>query len=153
MSLGIYFRDSNGALSLVSSDGDQTNPVITTHNGKDGDVSTVALFLRNSDSTKWYSNIKITPVDLIDANPYGDVGYIETGWGVKLSKGGVEPTTAEWEDIDWGDYIEMDNIGSDGNGNIGTYYTFWYLISCPPNESAKNKSDIVLKVEFTENAV
>jgi hypothetical protein len=153
MSLGIYFRDSNGSLSLVSSDGDNSNPVITTHNGKDGDVSTVALFLRNSDNTKWYSNIKITPVDLIGASPYGDVAYNETGWGVKLSKGGIEPTTAEWADIDWGDHIDMDDIGADNNPDVATYHTFWYLISCPPNEGAKNKDDIVLKVEFTENAV
>jgi hypothetical protein len=153
MSLGIYFRDSSGSLSLVTSDGDKNNPIITTHDGKEGDVDTVALFIRNSDNSKWYSNIKITPVDTVDANPYGDVGYTETGWGVKLSKGGVEPTTAEWEDIDWGDPINMDNIGASGSPDVATYYTFWYLISCPPNERAKNKEDIVLKVEYTENAV
>lgn len=153
MGLGLYFRDSSGAMSLVTSDGDHTNPITTTHDGKNGDTTTIALFIRNDDNTKWYSNIKITPLDLVDANPYGDVSYTETGWGIKLSKGGVEPTAAEWADIDWGSSINMDNIGSDGSPDVATYNTFWYLISCPPNEAAKNKEDIVLKVEYTENAV
>jgi len=153
MSLGIYFRDSDGNMSLATADGDTTNPITTTHDGKDGDEKTVTLYLRNDDLTKWYSNIVITPVDLVDANPYGDVGYTETGWGVKINKGGDQPTDAEWGDVDWGDHIHMDNIGSSVAGDNATYYPFWYLISCPPNSPAQNKSDIVLKVEFTENAV
>jgi hypothetical protein len=153
MSIGIYFRDSNGILTLASSGTSLVSPITTVHDGKEGDDKTVLLYLRNTDNTKWYSNIRITPVDLEDANPYGDVAYSETGWGVKLSKGGTEPTEAEWEDIDWGEYIDMDNVGSDSVGDSTTYFPFWYLISCPPNTDAQNKVDIVFQVAFTENAV
>ena len=153
MALKVYFRDSNGLLSEASTGTTLTNPITTTHDGKEGDEKSILLYLRNDDSTKWYSNITITPVDLVDANPYGDVAYDETGWGVKLNKGGTEPTEAEWDDIDWGEVISMDNIGSDGSGDSTTYNPFWYYISCPPNTNAQNKTDIVLKVEYTENTV
>lgn len=153
MGLGIYFKDSDGNWSKATIGTDKTNPITTTHDGKDGDTKTITLYLRNDDSSKWYSNVTITPVDRIDANPYGDVGYDETGWGVKLNKGGTEPTQGEWNDIDWGSNISMDNIGSNSAADTATYYPFWYLITCPPNENAKNKSDIILKVEYTENAV
>ena len=153
MALKVYFRDSDGLLSEATNGTDLANPITTTHDGKDGDEKAIILYLRNDDNTLWYSNIKITPLDLVDANPYGDVGYDETGWGVKLNKGGSEPTEAEWDDIDWGYHIDLDNIGSDGIGDSTTYYPFWYLISCPPNTNAENKTDIVLKVEFTENTV
>ena len=153
MSLGVYFKDSGGSYSLATTGTDLTNPVTTTHDGKDGDIQTICLYIRNDDSSKWYSNIRITPVDLEDANPYGDVAYSETGWGVKLNEGGTEPTESEWDDIDWGEYVNMDDIGSDSVGDDATYYPFWYLISCPPNTNAQNKTDVVLKVEYTENAV
>ena len=153
MALKVYFRDSNGALSEASTGTTLTNPITTTHDGKEGDEKSILLYLRNDDATKWYSNVTITPVDLIDANPYGDVAYSETGWGVKLNKGGTEPTEAEWDDIDWGEAISMDNVGADGAGDSTTYAPFWYYISCPPNTDAQNKTDIVLKVEYTENTV
>jgi len=153
MALGVYFRDSNGAMSLATNGVDTSNPITTIHDGKDGDTNAIVLYLRNDNATKWYSNILILPLDLIDANPYGDVGYVETGWGVKLNKGGSEPTDAEWADIDWGSHIHMDNVGSGVAGDAATYYPFWYLISCPPNTNAQNKSDIVLNVTYTENAV
>jgi len=153
MSLGIYFRDSAGAMSLVTNGSDSSNPVTTIHDGKNGDTISVVLYLRNDNITKWYSNITIVPVDLVDTDPYGDVIYTETGWGVKVNKGGDEPTDAEWGDVDWGDDANMDDVGSNVAGDSTTYFPFWYLISCPPNENAQNKSDIVLQVNHTENAV
>ena len=70
-----------------------------------------------------------------------------------MSQGGTEPTSSEWEDINWGESIDMDDIGSDSGYDIATYSPFWYLITCPPNTDAQNKEDIVLKVLYTENAV
>lgn len=153
MALEVYFRDSDDALSLATVGTDLTNPITTTHDGKEGDEKATLLYLRNNDATKWYSNIVITPVDLIDADPYGDIAYSETGWGVKLSEGGTEPTEAEWDDLDWGEATSMSDVGSDSIGDSTTYAPFWYFISCPPNTNAQNKTDIVFKVEFTENTV
>lgn len=151
--LSIYYKDSEGAYIQVSKGSDLSSPIITNHNGQSSTVVTLPLYLRNDESTRWYSNIRILPFDLEDANPYGDVAYDETGWGVKLSTGGTEPTNAEWEDINWGEEISMSDIGSDSLGDTTTYYPFYYLITSPPNVDAQNKLDITLKTSYTENAV
>jgi len=153
MALAIYYKNTLDAYVAATNGTDVTNPITTTHDGKEGDVKSVTLYLRNDDITKYYSNIEITPKDLVDANPYGDVGYNETGWGVKLNKGGSEPTDAEWDALLWGEAITMDDIGASGAGDSTTYYPVWYRITCPPNTPAQNKTDVVLRVEFTENTV
>ena len=153
MGLKLYYKTEEDSFAAITNNGDLTQPLTTTHDGKTGDEQTVQVYLRNDDATKWYSNIIIKPVDLVDANPYGDIIYSETGWGVKLNKGSEEPTQGEWEDLDWGDSINMENIGSNSLANTATYYPFWFLITCPPNTNAKIKTDIVLNVSYTENSV
>ena len=153
MGLKLYYKNSLDVFVEASVGNDVATPVTTTHDGKNGSVATMNLYIRNDDATKWYSNIVVIPVDLVDANPYGDVGYTETGWGVKLNSGGTEPTENEWEDITWGLRISMSDIGSNVAEDITTYFPFWYLISCPPNIDAQNKEDIVLRIEYSENAV
>jgi len=154
MSLKLYYQNSVGAYVEVTQNDDFTTPIQTIHDGKNGDIKTVELYLHNDgSSTLWYSNIQILAEDLVKTNSYDDIYYTETGWGVKLSQGGTEPTETEWNDIEWGDPISMSNIGSNSLADVATYYPFWYLITCPPNTNAQNKQDIVLKVLYTENAV
>jgi hypothetical protein len=153
MGLKLYYKNSLDAFVEASIGDDTSDPITTTHDGKNGDVATVDLYIRNDDVAKWFSNIIITPQDLIDAFPYGDVNYDETGWGVRLSAGGTEPTEAEWEDINWGEVIIMENVGSNDSADTTTYFPFWYLITCPPNTDAENKEDIILRVDYTENVV
>lgn len=152
MGLGLYYKE-NDEFKAITDSGDLTQPLQTIHDGKSGDTQTVQVYLRNDSVSKWFSNIKIKPVDLEDANPYGDIIYSETGWGVKLSAGSEEPTESEWDDIEWGNEIDMGDIGSDDAADTAAYYPFWYLITCPPNTDAKIKTDIVLNVAYTENAV
>jgi hypothetical protein len=152
MSLKLYYKE-NDAFVEITSDDDLTNPLVTIHDGKVGDVITSQVYIRNDNTGMWYSNIFIKPVDLVDANPYGDVAYTETGWGVKLSKGATEPTSSEWEDIAWGNQIEMDDIGSNSLADTTTYSPLWMLITCPPNTDAQVKTDIVINTRYTENVV
>jgi hypothetical protein len=152
MGLQLYYKENDEFVAITNL-GDLTKPLTTVHDGKTGDIQTVQVYLRNDDTAKWYSNIIIKPVDLVDANPYGDVIFTETGWGVKLSAGSDEPTSGEWDDLDWGDSINMSNVGADGGANTTSYYPFWFLITCPPNTDAKIKTDIVLNVSYTENSV
>jgi len=147
------YRKINDEYSEITYTSDLTNPVFTTHDGQVGGNVSLQLYLKNDESDEWYSNVRIQPVDLVDAYPYGDVVYSETGWGVKLSAGADEPTIAEWEDIAWGNTITMPDVGSTSAGDISTYFPFWYLISCPPNIEAITKTDIVLRTTWTENAV
>jgi hypothetical protein len=153
MTLSLYYKNENDQFIAVSSGDDISSPITTIHNGKTGDIKTMQLFLRNDDATKWFSNIIIKPIDLVDANPNGDIYYSETGWGVKLSSGSSEPSTGEWEEIIWGEQISMDDIGEDAGADTTTYFPFWYYITCPPNEDVSIKTDIVLNVSYTENSV
>lgn len=150
MGLAVYYKNESDQFVEATIDSDLTNPITSVHNGKAGDVKTIQLYLRNDDVTEWFSNIQIEPLDSVE--PY-DVGYDETGWGVKLSAGAAEPTSGEWEDMQWANQITMVDIGSDSAANTTTYFPFWYLITCPPNEEVKIKTDIVLDVSYTENAV
>lgn len=142
----IMFRKDDDVFNEITRNTDLTNPVWTTHDGQTGGIVTLQLYLKNDDVAKWYSNVTVQPIDLVDAYPYGDVGYDETGWGVKLSEGSTEPTIAQWEDIDWGNTITMPDIT-----DAVSYIPFWYLISCPPLIDAKTKTDIVLRTAYTEN--
>jgi len=152
MGLKLYYKEDDQFVE-ISSDLNLDTPLTTIHNGKTGDVVTTQIYIRNDDATKWFSNIILQPVDLVDANPYGDVAYSETGWGVKLSYGSAEPTVGEWEDLAWGNEIDAPNIGSALSADTTTYYPIWQLESCPPNTNAQIKEDLVIQVSHTENAV
>jgi len=152
MGLKLYYKEEDKFVEITSGV-DLDNPLVNIHNGRTGDTITKQIYLRNDDPLKWYSNITLKPKDLEDVNPYGDVVYTETGWGVKLSFGSAEPTVGEWDDMDWGDSISADNIGSDLSEDTTTYFPIWYLETCPPNTDAKIKEDVVIQVAFTENSV
>ena len=153
MSLATYYKDSNDQFVEISTDSDLSSTLTTIHDGKTGDIKITQLYIRNDDALKWFSNIIIRPIDLIDSDPYGDIIYTETGWGVKLSAGAAQPSTGEWDDLPWGELINITNIGSDAGADTTTYYPFWYYITCPPNEDVKIKTDIVLDVSYTENSI
>lgn len=150
MALSLYKYENSGYVAISS---DSSNTIKTVHDGKRGNTRILQLFLRNDSSSNWYSNIKITPEDTEEPNSYGDISFYETGWGIKLSTEELEPTASEWEDIEWGEYTWMEDVGSDSAADTNTYFPFWYLISSPPNINAENKTDIQLRVSFTENTV
>jgi hypothetical protein len=153
MGLKLYYKDTEDQFVEISTDDDLSSPLMNVHDGKTGDIVTTQLYLRNDDAAKWFSNIIVQPVDLVDPDPYGDIAYSETGWGIKLSAGAAEPTSGEWEDIDWGNQINMSDIGSDLAADTTTYFPLWHLVTCPPNTEAQVKTDLVVNVGYTENAV
>jgi hypothetical protein len=145
MGLGLFYKVGE-IFYEVSTGDDLSSPVITTHDGKRGDSQKVKLYLKNDDLGLTFTNIVITPFD--KDTPPSDINYTSTGWGVKLSNSETEPSSAEWEDIDWGAPIAVSNIL-----NTSTEVPFWYLVSCPPNTDAQNKTDIAIKIEYTENVI
>lgn len=153
MSLKIYHKDSGGSWVETTQDDDLTNPIHTIHDGKNGDTKVVSLAIHNDGSTSlWYSDVAVVAEDLVDSGSMDDTIYEETGWGIKLSSEASEPTEAEWDDIDWGNQIDIVDIGSDSGADL-SYFPFWCLITCPPNTDAQNKQDLVIKTLYTENAV
>lgn len=153
MALKIYYRDNDQFIE-ISQNGTMTSPLATIHDGKTGDVISSQLYLRNDDDTVWYSNIEVLPFDKNTGEiNSGDVNYEDTGWGMKLSLGSIEPTETMWEDIDWGESILFSRIGNSGSPDTAKYYPFWCLITCPPNHDAVTKENLSLRVEYTENAI
>lgn len=144
MTINLYHKENDQYL---------TGSIITTHDGKTGDVHIVQLFLRNSNSNLWFSNIQVTPVDKTATLTDDDTNYSSTGWGVKLIAGDAEPTVSQWSSTSWGNTINMPNIGASGSGDTSTYNSFWYQITCPPNEDAQTRQNIVFRATYTENAV
>lgn len=152
MGLKLYYKES-GSFVEISTGGEMTSPLSTVHDGKTGEDVSVQLYIRNDDSSKWYSNIEIFPFDKsVGMIESGDVVYDDTGWGMKLSLGSVEPSAAAWEDIDWGEAVLISSIGSSGSADTTQYHPFWCLLSCPPHHKATTKENISLRVEYTENA-
>lgn len=152
MGLMLYYKENDQYL-LISQNSIGGLPVSTTHDGKTGDIHSRQLFIRNDDVDLWFSNIQVIPYDKTATDIKDDTDYISTGWGVKLASTEDEPTTSAWLDIDWADAIMMDDIGSIGSYDVTTYFPFWYQITCPPNIDAQTKSNISIRVAYTENAV
>jgi hypothetical protein len=152
MGLKLYFRRNDEYIE-VSSSSAFTSPILSVHDGKDGDIVSTQLFLRNDDSNLYFTNIVIWPYDLTNTVNKDDTDYESTGWGTKLSVGSEEPTTAAWGNINWGDSIDMSDIGASGSSDTSTYYPFWRLLTCPPHTNAQIKRNLVIRVEYTENAV
>jgi hypothetical protein len=149
----MYYRN-NDQFVEISQNGLMTSPLATVHDGKTGDVTSTQLYMRNDNESFWYSNIEIFPFDKdIGEIGKGDICFEDTGWGMKLSLGSIEPTAAMWEDIDWGESIIISQIGDTGEPDIAQYHPFWCMITCPPNHNATTKENISLRVEYTENAV
>jgi hypothetical protein len=140
MALSLYYKNDQDQFVEVT----DTTPITTIHNGRTGDKKTIQLFIRNDDETRWFSNIIVKPEN---------VTYEITGWGVKLYPGDSCPSVSLWEDITWGSQIDIEDIGSDEAADTSLYSSFWYYITCPPNEPVIIKKDISLKVSFTENIV
>ena len=59
MVLKLYYKNSSGSYVAVSEDDTLTAPISTTHDGKNGDIKTTVLYLRNDDSSLWFSDIEI----------------------------------------------------------------------------------------------
>lgn len=141
MGLALYYKNSLDEYIKVTS----STPIVVSHDGKNGDVKTICLYIRNDDELKWFSNIKVIPIGICD--------FVTNGWGVKLLYGGDEPTRADWSELNWGEDMDAEDIGSESGGDIVTYSPFWYLSTCPPHVDAQNKTDLKLKLEYTENTV
>lgn len=151
MALKLYYRSGDQFVE-ISQDGVMTSPLATVHDGKTGDETATQLYLRNDNENFWYSNIEIFPFDKNAGMIYeGDVNYEDTGWGMKLFLGETEPTSAMWEDIDWGESIIMSKIGDTGVPDIAGYHPFWCYLTCPPNHDAAIKENLSLRIEYTEN--
>ena len=146
MTLRIYEQTSPGVYSDFSIDGDFSNPLTTTHDGKTGSTLEMKLYVgRASGSTSSYERIQVKPVSLTSDNDIDPTGPSQTGWGVKvMADPGHTPTETEWSEVDYGAAVDIADISDNSK------LPFWYRIESPAGIRAGNKKNIALVVMFTE---
>jgi hypothetical protein len=146
MSLLVYEQTSPGVYAAFSVDGVHTDPLTTVHHGRNGDTFERQLYVgRETGNSSTFTNIRIKPDSLTSDNDIDPDGADPTGWGVKLMVDpGHDPTEAEWDEVDYGDTIDIADISTDAK------LPFWFRIESPRGASIQNKKNITLFIMFTE---
>lgn len=150
--LSIYEYDADNAQYItISKDGLQTSPVQTSHDGTNGEVVEKKLFLRNSDTNFFYTDISLTPFPSRKTR-VGDIQYPEAFVGFKIITQEVQPTANQWLAAESGDTVDFEDIGDSSQGDNG-YKPFWVQIEIPPGTRAQTIVDIAINVQADENPV
>lgn len=144
MGIGIYSEASPGS---VYSQGDFTNPVTFTADGRTGQVLEKKLYVHNDDSNRAFTNITIQPYDT-----QGDSHVDGTdGWVMKLALDSEQPTASGWAQHDPGVSEAFDtSIMLSGVAGLSAYLPFWVRLEVPREESIQSLTDIKLRLSFNE---
>lgn len=145
MALRIYA--SANSSSEFSINGEFSNPIVHSFNGVTGGTIIKKYYLRNNDDTKYYNNITLSAY----VESGDDITDGTDGFSWKFRAGSDQPLEQEWALITDANNIDMDQIGSFGNGDNTTYYPFWLRITVPDNLSAQSFENIKLRISYTEN--
>lgn len=140
MALKIY-EYANPA-SGFSTDGEMTNPIRNTFDGRTGGVIERRMYVRNDNALVMYSGvITLEPEDLSGRNIVDGVD----GYSWKLKAGDIQPLAEEWATIDEGNQITL-------SGLVGTttYLPFWLRIEVPANAEVESFDDVTLKLTCNE---
>lgn len=150
--LNIYEYDaSNATYKVISQDGLQTSPIQTSHDGTNGEIVEKKLFLRNSNTSFFYTDVTLTPSPARKTR-VGDIQYPEAFIGFKVIIQENQPTKGEWLATESGNTANMTDIGTTSQGDNG-YKPFWIQIEVPPGTRAQTISDISINVQADENPV
>lgn len=149
MGLDLYDEDKNRLSSETMS-----NPLRTSHDGKNGSSQAKLFYVRNDSVNFWYDNVK---VDACDTSGYDDtVGEYGTGYSVKLFYGASEPLPHEWDELKTGApavFPTSVTIGQASQPDTTTYYPIWARITTPGSIPAQNKTDLCLRLTGTKHPV
>ena len=133
-----------GEWTAYSTNGDQTDPITTVHDGRVEQPRDVLLYVRNDDAAKEYTNIV---VDFADNEFPNDIDGVQSRWSVKIKLGTLQPSDAEWATITAGASVAVPNISGIGSE------PFWYRITSPRGIHVGLKLDISLRLGYTESTI
>jgi hypothetical protein len=121
-----------------------SEPLRTVHDGKLGGAYDVLIYIKNDDTTKYYTDVLVEPV----SSTYDDIAseWGETGFGLKLLYGERQPTETEWDQVKSGEAIYLPDIGDSLSADTGNYYPVWVRSICPGKTSAQIKTNVSVKV-------
>jgi len=127
MTLGIYTEASID--TELSANGEFTNPLAVTFDGRSGGIKEIRLYVHNIDPSYYYTDVTLT---VVDNGINNIVNSEEDGYSWKLSAGDSQPTAADWANIAPANTISLDDLGSVGNPDSSTYLPFWIRVQVPP---------------------
>ena len=125
-----------------SEEGNMSNAIRHAFDGSVGGIEEVRYYLRNDDNDKDYTEITITPIDFTGASIVDGTD----GFSIKLRVGNSQPTRIQWDAIEAGAGIDMDDIS-----DIATYLPFWVRVEIPRGADIGSFEDVVFRIEATED--
>ena len=142
MSLAIY--ESADPTTDFSADGDMTNPIRQSFDGRVGGVKEIKYYVRNDNVSNTYTDIVVTPVDR--NSPTTNFVDGTNGYSWKLKVGNTQPLAEEWDTIADGNTISFDNIS-----DTVTYLPFWVRIEVPLSAPVDSFDSVVLRLTASES--
>jgi hypothetical protein len=137
-------------LAIYKSDNSESevtdeNPIVCSHDICDGSWYTQKLYIRNSDSNVYYTNIRIE-LSLED-NPTSN-GHL-----YMLFAGNIEPTALEWSMIHVNDSIDISNIGAESSPDTTSYVPFFLRTYLPAQQTTGYMTEVSLVIYAIEEPV
>jgi len=152
MSLRIYdYDEKNDLYKEISRNGMQTNPIKTSNDGVNGETVEKKLYLRNTDTNLYYTNIQVkaTPSEKVRV---GDISYPEAFIGFKIVQSDTQPARNEWLSVESGNTAQFSSIGTSEEGD-NSYYPFWVQVTIPTGTREQTITDVSISVEAEENPI
>lgn len=129
--------------SSFSTDGEMTNPVRHTFDGRTGGVIEKRYYVRNDNALVWYSGLIL--VDVEDSQGRNITDGTD-GYAWKLKAGDTQPLNEEWAVLN-----EASGIIFSGLIGTTTYLPFWLRIEVPSNAQVESFDDV--KIVLTCNEI
>lgn len=131
---------------------DALNPFTLTFSGITGGAIDKQIFLRNSNSGLYYTNISIRARDTYPT--YDRTALNPAGYSWKLSNKSTGLTVEEWEQIQPGNTLSLSqSLGSSGNPDIVTYLPIWVRVSIPRGQRIQTIKEIVFRIQAKEYSI
>lgn len=145
MSLGVYSTPNEN--SVLSSQ----KPFTVTFDGRIGGALDRCVYIRNSNTARWYENITIKAVDTSGTDM---VDGSQEGFSWKLIQKDIPPTDIEWDEVSSGNTLQLDtDLGNSAFADIITYIPVWIRVQIPRGQNIQTITDIVLRIDAQENAI
>ncbi len=138
------------ALSLLDVNYQNYNndPYRSFHDGHSGEIHESKFYIRNTDKTRYYTNIVLEPKFTGGDLDTGISG--NTGWSIKLMYGEAQPTEEEWALVKPGDSIRIPDIGTEELPDTVRNHPIWIRIFCPGNTEAHIKDNMSVSISYYE---
>jgi hypothetical protein len=145
MGLGLYRQpDLNTIFST-------TSPFTLTFDGKTGGSLEKCVYLRNDDTTKWYSSIQVEVVD----NSGNDItDGTRLGWEWRLKESNLPLMIDEWDEITPGNTLSIvSSLGSSIKTDTVTFLPIWIRVMIPGNQRIQVIDNVVFRIMATESLI